>query len=119
MARIMVVEDDEKISKVICLKLTTKGYESLPYFNGADAWEGLQREIPDLILLDVLMPRLNGFELLSKIKESKKLEKIPVIFLSSVSQEEDVVRGLEMGANDYIIKPFSFPELLARIKKWI
>ena len=62
---------------------------------------------------------MNGFELLDLIKKKEELKDIPVIFLTSVSQEEDVVAGLEMGANDYIAKPFSFPELFARIKKWI
>lgn len=119
MKKIMVVEDDERISRLVCTKLRARGFEPVPHYNGADAWEALPSVRPDLVLLDVLMPRMGGFELLALMKKDEKLKNTPVIFLSSVSQEEDVVRGLEMGANDYVTKPFSFPELLARIKKWV
>ncbi|MBN1980806.1 MAG: response regulator [Chitinivibrionales bacterium] len=119
MTAIMVVEDEEKISTVLCMKLKTKGYEVIAFFNGADAWKGLQKQKPDLVLLDVMMPRMTGFQLLEHMKKNDILKTVPVIFLTSVSQEEDVVRGLEMGANDYVVKPFSFAELHARIKKWI
>lgn len=119
MKTIYVVEDDEKISKLVCLKLQGRGFNVLPFFNGADAWEKLQTETPDLLLSDVMMPKMTGFELLAKIKKEERFSTMPVIMLTSVSMEEDVVRGLEMGANDYVVKPFSFAELAARIKKWI
>jgi DNA-binding response OmpR family regulator len=119
MKTILVAEDDEKISTLVCTKLRSKGYNPVPFYSGADAWEYLQKEIPDMILSDVLMPRMTGFELLEKIKKDDRLKKIPVIMLTSISMEEDVVRGLEMGANDYVVKPFSFAELAARIKKWL
>jgi len=119
MKTIVVVEDDEQISKLVCTKLKSKGYNALPFYNGADAWEHLQQDTPDMILSDVLMPRMTGFELLEKIKKNEGLKKVPVIMLTSISMEEDVVRGLDMGANDYVVKPFSFAELAARIKKWI
>jgi two-component system OmpR family response regulator len=119
MSVIMVVEDDEKISKLLCLKLSAKGFTALPYYNGADAWAALQKTKPNLILMDVQMPRMNGFELLTLMKKNQGLKSVPVIFLTSVAQEEDVVKGLEMGANDYVIKPFSFAELHARMKKWL
>jgi DNA-binding response OmpR family regulator len=119
MKTIYVVEDDEKISKLVCTKLLSRGYNAVPFYSGADAWEKLQTETPDLILSDVLMPRMTGFEMLEKIKKEERLKKIPVIMLTSISMEEDVVKGLEMGASDYVVKPFSFAELAARIKKWI
>jgi len=119
MKTIFVVEDDDKISKLVCTKLNSRGFNALPFYNGADAWERLQTEIPDPILSDVLMPRMTGFELLAKIKKDERLLDVPIIMLTSISMEEDVVRGLEMGANDYVVKPFSFAELAARIKKWI
>lgn len=119
MKSIFVVEDEEKISTLLCMKLQSRGYNPIPFYNGADAWETLPKETPDLILSDVLMPRMTGFELLEKIKADDRFKKIPFILLTSVSMEDDVVRGLEAGANDYVIKPFSFPELAARIKKWL
>lgn len=115
----MVVEDEEKISNLICIKLKAKGFEVYPYYNGADALNAMPLKKPDLVLLDVMMPRMSGFTVLELMKKNRDLKSIPVIFLTSVAQEEDVVRGLEMGANDYVIKPFSFAELYARIKKWI
>jgi two-component system, OmpR family, alkaline phosphatase synthesis response regulator PhoP len=119
MKTLFVVEDEEKISQLLCMKLAGRGYCAVPFFNGADAWDALHKVAPpDLVLSDVLMPRMTGFELLEKIRNSPELKGIPVILLTSVSMEEDVVKGLEMGANDYVVKPFSVAELVARIKKW-
>lgn len=119
MARILVVEDDIKINKLVCTKLQGRGFDVAGCYNGADALEYLKTEKPDLILSDVMMPRMTGFELLENVRKDENLKSIPFILLTSVSQEDDVVRGLEMGANDYMVKPFSFPELLARIRKWV
>ena len=119
MKTIYVVEDEEKISQLLCTKLANRGYCAIPFFNGADAWQALCTvALPDLVISDVLMPQMTGFELLEKIRTSEKHKNIPLILLTSISMEEDIVKGLEMGANDYVVKPFSFAELAARIKKW-
>src|SRR3989339_1616870 len=119
MKTLFVVEDEEKISQLLCTKLAGRGYCAIPFLNGAEAWRALNTVVrPDLIISDVLMPQMTGFELLERVRKSEKLKDIPVIMLTSVSMEEDVVKGLDMGANDYVVKPFSFAELASRIKKW-
>ncbi|MFH0918927.1 MAG: response regulator [Fibrobacterota bacterium] len=120
MKTLFVVEDEDKISQLLCTKLAARGYCAIPFGNGADAWHALGSVAPpDLIISDVLMPQMTGFELLERIRANDKLKSIPLLLLTSVSMEEDIVKGLEMGANDYVVKPFSFAELAARIKKWI
>lgn len=115
MERILIVEDDKKISRIIELQLNHTGYETLKAFNGREALEILNNTPNiNLILLDIMLPELNGYEVLSYIRE--QIPDLPVIFLTAKDATEDVVKGLNLGADDYITKPFVFDELLARIK---
>ena len=109
---ILIVEDDESISNLIKLNLTIAGYESTQVFNGLEVLPLLQQNTFDLILLDVMLPGMNGFELMTHIKNLK----IPVIFLTAKNALPDRITGLKSGAEDYIVKPFETVELLARIE---
>lgn len=111
MIKILIVEDDQAISNFIKLSLTKAGYHCTCVFDGAEAADRIDGELFDLILLDVMLPRVNGFELMEYIRPLG----IPAIFLTAHNQVHDRVKGLRMGAEDYIIKPFEVIELLARV----
>jgi len=111
--RILVVDDDPPSVKMTAFLLREEGYEVLAASNGRDALLLLEREKPDLVLLDVMMPGLDGFETLRQIRAR---DPIPVIFLSAKGETADRVAGLEIGADDYLAKPFEPSELLARVK---
>ena len=116
MNKIVVVEDDKDIQKVICYALKDKGYETLSVFDGEKAIDLILTEMPDLILLDWMLPSVSGIEVCRAIRREEETKEIPVIMLTAKTEEENKVTGLESGADDYIIKPFSPSELLARIK---
>ncbi|MBA2906543.1 response regulator transcription factor [Clostridium saccharobutylicum] len=109
---ILIVEDDEAISNLIKINLSMVGYESNQVFDGLDAFNLLKEETFDLILMDIMLPGMDGFELMKKIKDLN----IPVIFLTAKNGLADKVTGLTSGAEDYIVKPFETVELLARIE---
>lgn len=109
---ILVVEDDEAISNLIKINLNMAGYESRQVFDGIEAFNLLKEESFDLILMDIMLPGMDGFELMKKIKDLN----IPVIFLTAKNGLADKVTGLRSGAEDYIVKPFETVELLARIE---
>jgi two-component system KDP operon response regulator KdpE len=111
--KILVVDDEERMVRFIRLNLEHDGYVVIDAFNGKQALQRLRDSTPDLILLDVMMPDLDGFEVLQMIRE---ITNVPVIMLTAKSEEDDRVRGLELGADDYITKPFSPRELVSRIK---
>lgn len=111
--RILVVDDDPPSVKMTAFLLREEGYEVLTAPNGREALRLLERERPDLVLLDVMMPGLDGFETLKQIRGRHN---IPVIFLSAKGETADRVMGLELGADDYLAKPFEPAELLARVK---
>lgn len=112
MDKVLIVEDDAAISDLIKLNLDLAGYDSRQAFNGSDALAAFTTFSPNLVLLDISLPDMEGFDLLSQLK-SKEL---PVIFLTARSGLSDKVKGLKMGADDYIVKPFEAMELLARIE---
>lgn len=112
MIRILIVEDEKPISNLIRLSLTKAGYHCTCVYDGNAAVDKLDREIFDLILLDIMLPGANGFELMDYIRPLG----IPVIFLTAVNSVNNRVRGLKMGAEDYVIKPFEIVELLARVE---
>lgn len=112
-ARILVVDDDLEIAKAIEKLLTLEGYEVIKAFNGYEALDVLMNETIHLILLDVMMPKLDGLSTTLKVRENKN---IPIIILSAKSEDSDKVLGLSMGADDYVTKPFSSQELVARVK---
>lgn len=112
MNKILIIEDEQAISDLIKMNLDIAGYDSRQVFNGKEALSIFEQYCPDLILLDVMLPDRDGFDIMSKIKPSG----IPVIFLTAKNTLADKVKGLKMGADDYIIKPFEAMELLARIE---
>ena len=111
MIRVLIVEDEKPISNLIRMSLTKEGFHCTCAFDGAEAANLLEREVYDLILLDVMLPEVEGFELMEYIRPLE----IPVIFLTAKGAVADRVKGLRLGAEDYIVKPFDTVELLARI----
>ena len=110
--RILVVDDEERMVRFIRMNLEHDGFQVMEAFNGKQAIDKL-RDTPDLILLDVMMPDIDGFEVLETVRE---VSSVPVIMLTAKGEENDRVRGLELGADDYITKPFSPRELVGRVK---
>ncbi len=112
--RILIVEDEEKIARLLELELTYENYETVKVHDGAEAFMKFQEESWDLILLDIMIPGLSGIEVLRRVRS--KNPNIPVILLTAKDSIEDKVAGLDLGANDYVTKPFQIEELLARIR---
>lgn len=111
MAKILVAEDEHDIRELIEFALKYNGHEVLTAVDGVSAWELVKIEKPDLVLLDVRMPRMDGYEVCRRIKRSEKLRHIPVAFLSAKGQEAEVQAGMDAGAEEYILKPFSMEQL--------
>jgi len=111
--KILVVDDEERMVRFIRLNLEHDGFRVSEAFNGMQAINKVRNSMPDLILLDVMMPDIDGFEVLKIIREASA---VPVIMLTAKSEEDDRVRGLELGADDYITKPFSPRELVSRVR---
>lgn len=114
MARILIAEDESDLAKGLRDNLQFEGYEVVLAADGEAALQAATKQSPDLVLLDVMMPKLDGLEVCKRIRQAGFT--IPVLMLTAKSQEIDIIRGLEMGADDYITKPFSVRELVARIK---
>ena len=112
MQKILIVEDEEPISNLIKINLTAEGYSCTCAFDGKEAADILENENFDLVLLDIMLPGINGYELLEYIKPLE----IPVIFITAKSDVDDRIKGLKMGADDYISKPFQVGELTARVE---
>ena len=115
--KIVLAEDEPQIARLIEFKLKKEGYEVTWKENGEEALEAIKAEKPDLVLLDVMMPVMDGYEVLRQIKEDENLKSIPVIMLTARAQERDVVKGIDLGAQDYITKPFHPAELLVQVKR--
>lgn len=115
--KIVLVEDESQIARLIEFKLRKEGYQVTWKENGEEALVAIKEEKPDLILLDVMMPVMDGYEVLRQIKEDENLKSIPVIMLTARAQERDVVKGIDLGAQDYITKPFHPAELLVQVKR--
>ena len=113
---ILIVEDDEDILELIKYNLTKDGYKISFEMSGEGALSFLSSKTPDLILLDIMLPEIDGLEICRTIKADSNLKAIPIIMLTAKGEESDIVSGLEMGADDYITKPFSPKVLIARIK---
>lgn len=116
MALIYIVEDDENIAELISAALKAVSYNTCICDSADELYKELEKRIPDLILLDIMLPQKSGFEIITELKSASKTAVIPVIFLSAKGMEIDKVRGLELGAEDYITKPFGILELQARVK---
>jgi two-component system KDP operon response regulator KdpE len=111
--RILVVDDEERMVRFIRLNLEHDGFQVVEAFRGAQAIDRIRSSLPDLVLLDVMLPDIDGFEVLRTVRE---VSSVPVIMLTAKGEEEDRIRGLELGADDYITKPFSPRELVSRVK---
>ena len=115
--KIILAEDEPQIARLIEFKLKKEGYDVTWKENGEEALKAIKADKPDLIVLDIMMPVMGGYEVLRRLKEDENLKSIPVIMLTARAQEKDVVKGIDMGAEDYITKPFHPAELLARVKR--
>lgn len=113
MKKVLIVDDEKPISDIIKFNLTKEGYDTITAFDGREAVTAFEEEKPDLVILDLMLPELYGLEV---AKEIRKTSHIPIIMLSAKDSEFDKVIGLEIGADDYVTKPFSNRELLARVK---
>jgi DNA-binding response OmpR family regulator len=116
-ARILVADDDPVAARFVASLLQDQGYEVLVAQDGQHALDLAQRHRFDLIVSDLVMPYRDGFELLRMVRAEPTLADVPVVILSMKDREEDIVRGLEMGADDYVVKPFNARELCARVRK--
>jgi two-component system phosphate regulon response regulator PhoB len=114
--RILIVEDDRDIAEMVEYNLREEGYETTLALNGEDGVGLAKRHSPDLIVLDIMLPVMDGFEVCRTLKADERTADIPIVILSAKSQETDKVVGLELGADDYVTKPFSPRELIARIR---
>lgn len=118
--KILIAEDDQFLSKIYQTKLSKEGYGLYIASNGEEALEKAKTNIPDLILLDMIMPKKNGFEVLKELKETENLKTIPVIVLSNLGQNSDMEKAIGLGAKDYIIKTdIAFSSLLTKIQKYL
>ncbi|MBU1356323.1 MAG: response regulator [Candidatus Edwardsbacteria bacterium] len=117
--KIMVVDDEPYIARVIKFKLEQEGYTVISANDGQSGLQKIKEEKPDMVLLDVMMPGLSGYEVCQKIREDAELAGIPVVILTAKGQERDREQGLTMGASDYITKPFSPNRLLELVKSMI
>ena len=113
---IFCVEDDISIRKLIVYTLESTGFEAVGFEDGASFFEALDKEIPDIVILDIMLPGMDGMEVLSRMKQDKRYEDVPVIMATAKGTEYDKVQGLDAGADDYIAKPFGMLELVSRVK---
>ena len=111
--KILIIEDEVKISRVISLYLEQSGFQVIPVYDGALAFAAYQKEHPDLVILDLMLPHVDGWEICRQIRRSNET---PIIMLTAQGEETDRILGLELGADDYITKPFSPREVVARVR---
>jgi DNA-binding response OmpR family regulator len=115
--KILVIEEDKFLRELIVKKLVKEGYETVEAIDGEEGIKKIKSEKPELILLDLILPGIDGFEVLSKMKEDTTVSSIPVIILSNLGQKEDVEKGLKLGAVDYLIKAHFTPgEIIEKIR---
>ena len=117
MFKILIAEDERDILELITFTLQYGGYQVIPTSNGIQAWEQARSELPSLVLLDIRMPGISGYEVCKLMKSNHQTSHIPVIFLSAKGQESEINTGYETGAVDYILKPFAPDQLLSRIEE--
>ncbi len=116
MALIYIVEDDDSIREIETIALKNSNYMVVPFENAKDFYKKIDEVVPDLILLDILLPGESGYEIAKKIRANPATKKVPIIMVTAKTAEMDLVRGLDLGADDYIRKPFSVMELIARVR---
>ncbi|HET6866333.1 MAG TPA: response regulator [Solirubrobacteraceae bacterium] len=113
---ILVADDEEDLRELVTYRLSRSGYQVIGAGDGQEALELAAARTPDLMVLDVMMPKLDGYELTRRVRAEAALRSIPVILLTARSQESDIDRGFEVGADDYLKKPFNPDELVARVR---
>ena len=116
MSRVLIVDDDELLLELLRFKLESRGYDVVSAEDGEAALARVAAEPPDLIVLDMMMPGLDGLVVLQRLKQSQATSAIPVVMLTARKQQDDIVRALKLGAREYLVKPFMPEELLARMK---
>lgn len=117
--KILIVEDEESLLKLESILLTSKGFEVKGVSNGRAALEEIQKSQPDLVLLDIMLPEMDGFEVCKKIKEDPQTRDIPVIMLTAKKTREDMEKGKEVGADCYITKPFKSAMVIETIQRYL
>ena len=117
MAKILVVEDEPSLQKLLEYQLKRIGHEIVVVADGKQALASVKTDRPDLVLLDVMLPVMGGFQVLQQLQEDKDTSNIPVIMLSAKGQQHDIAAGIDKGVFDYITKPFNIPNLAERIEK--
>src|SRR5438105_3032171 len=115
-ARILVVEDDQDIAQLVARYLDRAGYTTHILASGRDALRAIDQQPPDLVVLDVMLPHVDGLEICRAVRSTEKTAAIPIIMLTARAEEADRIVGLELGADDYLSKPFSPGELVARVR---
>ncbi len=114
--KILVVDDEESLAGFICRALRQHGYKTVCAYDGDTALSLVYEELPDLLLLDLMLPRMDGWEICRRVKSDPELRHIPIMMLTARSSADDAVQGLDLGADDYMRKPFPLDELLARVR---
>ena len=117
--KIMVVEDDEDLAEILTYNITMRGYQGVKSFDGIDACRAIEAEMPDLVLLDIMLPRLNGWQICKFIRNHNEgiIAETPIIMLTALGSREEKLKGIEMGADDYIPKPFSVKEVMLKAER--
>lgn len=118
-ANVLVVDDDEDIRDIVSLRLGVVGHLVRQASNGDECMNAIRAERPDIILLDIQMPRMNGIDVCRQVKANPDYSLIPVLLLTARGQESDVSKGFDAGADDYIVKPFSLQELQSRVERFL
>lgn len=116
MAKILVIDDDSAINELIKINLELKGYEVVQAFNGVEGFAKAKQEEPNLIVLDVMMPEVDGFTVAQRIRQCAEIADTPIIMLTALSELKDKVNGFDIGVDDYLTKPFEIDELLVRVR---
>ncbi|MCD6555361.1 MAG: two-component system response regulator [Chloroflexi bacterium] len=117
MTKILIAEDEKDIRDLVVFSLTYGGFEAISAANGIEAVAKAEAELPDLILMDVRMPKMSGYEACEKLKLNPTTRDIPIVFLSAKGQETEIKQGLSAGAEEYILKPFAPDELVRRVRE--
>jgi DNA-binding response OmpR family regulator len=117
--KILVVDDEVDLVKTIRFSLEAEGYTVLVSYNGEDALNQARKENPGLILLDIMLPKLDGYKVCRLLKFDERYKHIPILMLTAKTQEKDKIVGMETGANEYITKPFDIDELIEKIKAYL
>ena len=116
MTKILVVDDDDSINELIKINLELSGYDVISAFDGLQGFTLAKQELPDLIVLDVMMPDVDGYTVAKRVRENASTAEIPILMLTAMGQLEDKVKGFDIGVDDYLVKPFEMDELKVRVR---